>query len=351
MKFLKNSTINRFSNLEIDYLKIVPSYYCSINCKYCYNRLLKQNSKDNPKALLNSLDEFINNQKTSFIAEIIGGEPLEENTLNTSKSLLNRLSRSHLCKKRILSTAVKDIRLLDSLIDYLDFVYLSMDIFNSTNNKKKLSLTKLLQLTNFINCNNVELSIAVMLDGCEDEEDIKNFIFSLIHIGVKNICFGYVKFQHLNTTTLLNYYRLFYFLFFLKYSLTDKIFIGGNILETLDLAVQNITRKRICHCGETSVVLQPDGNVTPSLCQNYYSDNSYSLTEFSKSKMYRWNFLESNRCFNCSLWPFCRGGCMGASIHLYKNYLSPDIEFCSIISKVWEKIEIDMGIIKDYIRM
>jgi len=327
---------------SLGYIKIIPSYKCHKGCPYCYNQYLHQDSNERPDKILVTLESFLKNQKVPFVAEVIGGEPLHVETINTTISVLEIFTNSLSCKKRILSTATEELRTLQTVLNLLDFVYLSTDISPSEMNKKRRSFRQISDFISLLANDRVELSLAVVLYGDEKESDLENFILFAKDLHIKNIGFSYINFRNLSSSEVWNYSKLFHFLFILKYALSNDIFLRGDVLETLNLAVQGIKRQKICDCGESSLVIQPDGTVSPSICLEYRHDSFLNNADFLQMKLERWFALENSSCSNCELWPACRGGCIGESISLYQNHLHRDKVFCSILRYSWDLIKKDL---------
>ncbi|MBC8180275.1 radical SAM protein [candidate division KSB1 bacterium] len=328
--------------MTIDYLKIIPSYRCNKACSYCYNQVLSQQSNAKPSKLFATLEMILDTQDTNFVAEVLGGEPLQSETIETTISVLEMLTHSLHCRKRVLSTAIAKISTLQRVLNLLDFLYLSIDISPSVINRKQISKHQLENINLKLSNTGVDLCLSVVLYGTEKEYDLEEFVLFIKNIGIKNICFGYIGFKDLSLSEVMSYSRLFYFLFILKYAFSDEIFLGGRVLETLDLAVQRIKRQKICHCGETSLVIQPDGSVSPSICVEYNSVHNYSIARYIKMKSERFNVLKDSSCGRCELWSVCHGGCMGESIALYRNHIIQDKVYCSILSKTWRQIKKDI---------
>jgi len=335
-----------YTNQPIDYIQIIPSYRCNRACSYCYNQYFHQDVEEQPDKLIPSLDSFVKRQKIPFVAEVIGGEPLHAGTINTTKSVLEILTHSTFCKKRVLSTACGELRTLKKIIKLIDFVYLSIDISHSVINTKKMDFKRISRVSSFFANEQVELTLAVVLYGDETEKDLENFVLFAKDINIENICFGYIGFNHLTSSEIFNYSKLFYLLFILKNILSKDIFLGGDVLETLELAVQGIRRQKLCSCGESSLVFQPEGIISPSICIKYIPNSSTSCADFIKMKIERRSALENSRCNNCELWPTCLGGCIGASILLYKNHLYREKVFCSILCQCWDLIKKDLEIVE-----
>jgi len=180
------------------------------------------------------------------------------------------------------------------------------------------------------------LSLSVVLYGDETIDDLLEFVLNACTLGIPIITFGYVSFHEHTDSYFKKYLDLFYFLFTLRYAFEGDILLSGNILDTLDLAVRGLERTKICHCGESSVVVLPDGSVTPSIC--FGNDNGIFQKQYINWKRERIFFLERSGCSGCELWKACRGGCMGASVFRSSSHLERDHEFCSLLSSVWEKI-------------
>lgn len=332
----------KHNSQSIDNIKIIPSYKCHKACPYCYNQYLHQDSNERPNKILVTLESFLNNQKVPFVAEVIGGEPLHVETINTTISVLESFTASLFCKKRVLSTATEELKTLQRVLSLLDFVYLSTDISHNAMNRKRRSFRQISDFSSLLANDRVELSLAVVLYGDEKEKDLEKFILLAKNLHIKNIGFSYINFQNLSSSEVWNYSKLFHFLFILKYALSNDIFLRGDVLETLNLAVQGIKRQRICDCGESSLVIQPDGTVSPSICLEYKHDSFLNNEDFLQIKLERWFALENSGCSNCELWPACRGGCIGASISLYQNHFCRDKVYCDILRNSWDLIKKDL---------
>nr|VFK18340.1 MAG: radical SAM additional 4Fe4S-binding SPASM domain-containing protein [Candidatus Kentron sp. LPFa] len=321
---------------SLDYLKIIPSYQCGRDCFYCYNTALEQNCVVSNNGIFITLQDILQNQKQGFSAEILGGEPLHKNTIDTTKALLRILGGNKYCNRRIVATAISSSRIIQNIAEQIDFLYLSFDISPSSRNKKKLDLKKIEYIRYACAEKNAELALSIVLYGDETEDQLVEFVEQAHLLGIRFLAFGYIGFHESTALCIEKYTDIFYCLFVLRYAFEDNILISGDILDTLDFAVRGLKRKRICHCGETSTVILPDGNLAPSIC--FGEGKKAFQIEYLRRKLERMRILELSDCSDCGLWEACKGGCMGAAVSRTGDHLNRDDVFCVLLRSVWEKI-------------
>ena len=328
---------------SLDYLKVVPSYRCERGCSYCYNDALEQSAEGNGQAFFTSIAGVLEQARNSFVAEIIGGEPLERETAARTLQTLEMLDAHPLCRKIILSTALGDSKHLDQVLRWVDFVYFSVDITRAKTNKKRTSKRYLADLVRRIKDSRTELCISVVLDSSESVAEVTSFLNDLVELGVENVCFGFISFSKLNEERVAKYAAVFHALFRAKCILRKEMRIGGDILETLDMHITRQVRSHNCHCGETCVVIQPDGKLSPSICFADKPGSAISFDEYMNAKQQREAALKNSSCGSCELWGACQGGCMGAAVSASGRLLSKDESMCGILCSAWKSIKVDVG--------
>lgn len=327
---------------NLDYLKVIPSYVCNRGCTYCYNVALLQISEHERGQFLRSLANVLGSTRTYFVAEVIGGEPLQHENMVHTLNVLSMLSDSPQCKKCILSTAIGDAKHLSRALPYVDFLYFSMDISHARTNRKRLSKQYLRQLSDLCVQHQTELCISIVMDGSETKNDIADVLNDLLQFGIGNVCFGFTSFFKLDRLSVERYTELFYFIFRAKCVLGSAIRIGGDILESLELHISGKTRSHNCHCGESSLAIQPDGRLSPSIC---FEDSPHSAIPFDRYlllKAERDAGLKCGECGNCELWRVCRGGCMGAAVKVSGQFFSRDESTCDILRSTWGRVLADI---------
>ncbi len=92
---------------DIDYLKVIPSYHCDRGCHYCYNNLLGQEASFGGNNLIDSIREFIREKRSEFVVEVLGGEPLCNDSIGLTISILREFSKSSTCRKKIIINSKK----------------------------------------------------------------------------------------------------------------------------------------------------------------------------------------------------------------------------------------------------
>lgn len=321
-----------------DYWKIVPSYSCNKNCSYCYNKLLKQETPSDNQKQIKVLSDILKNQQVEFVSEIIGGEPLDDLNLLQTQNIIEILTEESLCKKIILTTAIYDIEKIKCIAEKIDFLYLSVDI-DELSEKSIIEQDLILDIVNICKKKSVTLCISVTLSGNESIDDIQKFVLAAQSLGVTNFGFGFISFINHSESIIDKYIDLFYFLVLLRYDLDAKrVFVGGDLIDSIGLALYNQKRSKICNCGDTSFVIQPNGQISPSICYNTFLNNEPD--EFLFLQKEREEKLKMNDCKSCELWDYCFGGCTGNAFVVQNNHYKCDIIFCMIIKGVWKKLNL-----------
>ena len=324
------------------YLKIVPSYRCGRGCKYCYNRFLSQQCVANRQSLLSAIWKIVGAQRKPFTSEILGGEPLIDDTIQTTLSVLSILGDSPHCSQRIIATACGDVEVLAKLRGYAEIAYISTDISRNEANKKVRNANEFRDIQACLESHGIEMIPAVVLWGDESDKDIDEFIFACDDAGIRRVCFGHIAFEAINETRLSHYVNSFYRLMVLKYAMLDRINLGGDVLETLNMIVRGQQRNNSCHCGESSLVIQPDGSVTANLCADLNDLRSLSIADYLEMKRERLLLLPRAECVGCKFWGACQGGCMGQSIKMNRSHLAREENFCRLLKGIWTRIERDI---------
>lgn len=321
-----------------DYWKIVPSYSCNKSCSYCYNNLLKQEIPSNNETQIKVLKDILKYQQVEFVSEIIGGEPLYDLNLQQTRNIIKILKEESLCKQLILTTAIYDIEKINCVLEKIDIIYLSVDI-DELSEKSIIKEDFIIDVLEVCIKKNVSLCLSVTLSGNESVDDILKFVLTASDIGITNFEFGFISFISHSKSVIDKYIEIFYFLVLLKFDLvTQRVHIGGDLIDTIDLAINNQKRSKICNCGDTSFVIQPNGQISPSICYNSFLNNEPD--EFMNIQKKREEKLKMNDCKFCELWDYCFGGCSGNAFVVQNNHYKCDIIFCKIIKGVWEKLNI-----------
>lgn len=321
-----------------DYWKIVPSYSCKKSCSYCYNNLLKQKIPSDNETQMKVLKDILKYQEVEFVSEIIGGEPLDDLNLQQTQNIIKILKEEILCKQLILTTAIYDIEKISCVLEKIDVLYLSVDI-DELSEKSIIKENFIPDIVELCKKKSVSLCISVTLSGNESIDDILRFVLTSKDIGITNFGFGFISFINHSKSIIDRYIEIFYFLVLLKYDLeTQRVHIGGNMIDTIDLAINNQKRTRICNCGDTSFVIQPNGQISPSICYNSFLNNEPD--EFIIIQKKREEKLKMGDCKCCELWDYCFGGCTGNAFVVQNNHYKCDIVFCNIIKGVWEKLNL-----------
>lgn len=325
------TTLNCKNEIE---LKVIPSYHCDINCKYCYNKYISKHYQPNYERLRNSLSRFLLKKEINAIVEIIGGEPLSSHTYNETKCLVDYIISLKRNIKIVLQTGSSDTEKIRELIPKIDGLSYSIDLSISP---KVSNLEKLETIAGICKDNDVSIQIQTLLSPEDNIENIYQFINTCISHDIAWIGIDYPKYQRyskeeLDTqisiySTLIRHLKQF-----------EGISIGGAVIESVIDFFGGCIYSSSCMCGEKSITIQPDGSISPSL---HLDGNEFpSLDIFIEQKIKRERQLRKGYCSECEIWDVCHGGCMGHAKFLTGDFYNPDDEFCYLLSGVIKAVKI-----------
>lgn len=324
------TTLNCKNEIEI---KLIPSYHCDLNCKYCYNKYISNNYQQNYKKLKNSLSEFLLKNESNTIVEIIGGEPLSSCNYDETKSIIDYLFSLQRNIKVVLQTGSSNIEKLDKMIPKIDGLSYSIDLSNSP---KASNLKNLENITKICKDNDVSIQIQTLLSPTDSLESIYKFINVCTLYGVGWIGIEYPNYQRYSKeeldaqiyvySTLITHLKQF-----------EDISVGGAIIESVVDFFSGYKYSSPCMCGEKSITIQPDGSVSPSL--HFEPIEFPTLDDYIEKKFYREQLLRKGNCSECKIWDVCLGGCMGHAKFLTGDFYKPDKEFCYLLLGVIKKLK------------
>lgn len=325
------TTLNCKNEIE---LKVIPSYHCDINCKYCYNKYISKNYQPNYERLKNSLSRFLLKKEINAIVEIIGGEPLSSYNYDETKSVIDYIISLKRNIKIVLQTGSSDTEKILEIIPKIDGLSYSIDLSISP---KVSNLEKLETIAGICKDNNVSIQIQTLLSPEDNIENIYQFINTCIYHGIRWIGIEFPNYQRYSKEELdrqiITYSELIRHL-----KLFEGISVGGAVIESVTDFLGGGIYSSSCMCGEKSITIQPDGSISPSLHLEY---NEFpSLDIFIEKKIRRERQLRKGYCYECEIWDVCHGGCMGHAKFLTGDFYNPDNEFCYLLSRVIRTVKL-----------
>ncbi len=312
-------------------IKVIPSYYCNINCKYCYNNGIDRCFiEPDPLKIKKQLDLlFQQSQKNvNAVVEIIGGEPLSPLTFPITCEIIDHLRSQNTNLKIVLQTGTSDIKKLQEIIPRIDGLSYSIDISSSP---KAKNIQNLLKISDDCKKHSVITQIQTILDVSDDPETIIEFIKSCESCDVGWIGLEYPQYQR-NSKNVMDRQISVYLKIIESLNDISQIIVGGAIIESaLDYAHGNLYSSS-CMCGEKSITIQPDGTITPSL--HFFLNKKVTIQEFANLKKNRSTQLRNGICSECKYWMVCYGGCMAHADFLTGDPSNRDEEYCYLLSNV-----------------
>lgn len=325
-----------------NYLKVVPTYECSRGCHYCYNTLLGQQAPPEPESMLRSLDQILKSVRAPIWIELIGGEPLQRPALGVSRQVLDRVRGDSNCAGVVLSTAISAPAVLRPVIPHLSRIYISLDASAGSGNRKRFRDPSIRRIVDMCASSGVELVMSCVLFGDETSEDIARFIDRLASLGVRACGFAHQSATYLSQAKIATAIDQYYELFKLKLALRDSFAICGTILDSTELHFRNGLRLGACECGLRSVVLEPDGGLSPGVCMDHRR-GIMSVDEFSVIRSARPQRLLQGVCGTCPLWEVCHGGCVSEAIRLHGTPYERATAHCQILLGVTRRVRADVA--------
>jgi radical SAM protein with 4Fe4S-binding SPASM domain len=327
---------------EFAYLKVIPSYVCTRGCDYCYNVLLAQETSLDVAKLLDGVDEALRQAPRPVHVELIGGEPLQSPGLDVTIDLVERLSRNPQCAGIVLSTAMVAPDRLSRVIPLLSRVYLSMDLSNSKDNRKRLHIQRLRSVAELCDAHGVDLCLSTVLFGDESADELSRYVEDAKSSGVKSIGFTHRTASPMSKAEIAATVDQYHHLFRLRLAERPEIEIFGSMLDSIELSIIGGSRKAPCECGRNSVVVEPDGTLSPGVCFDHRRGR-YSIMQFTQLRSERPAHLLEGMCGTCRLWSVCQGGCVSEAIRLNGSPLTRANLECEIIRGLASLIERDIA--------
>lgn len=315
-------------------IKVIPSYNCDLNCSYCYNKNVNENYYlENLDNILKTLDGILLRKDLNVIVDIIGGEPLSNKTFSTTEKIIDHLIYLKKNTKIVLQTGTPNIERITKLIPKIDVLSYSMDLSESP---KAFNIKNMEKISETCRDYGVLIQILTTLSLKDNVETICQFIENCTLYGIRWIGMVFPEYQ-LYTKEQLDKQICVYFELLKRLNNFKDITVGGIMIESVLDFLQGKKYFSRCICGERSVVIQPDGSITPSI--HFELNKSLSLENFNIIKFQRRSMLENNECAGCKIWNICLGGCMGHANFIAKDFLQPDKEFCYVLSGIINKLK------------
>jgi len=315
-------------------IKIIPSYHCDINCKYCYN---KENDiafyPCNYNDLICQLDRVFQRDDMNAIVEIIGGEPLSAKNYPLTKHLISYLNNLNKNIKIVLQTGSASLDKIVDLIPLIDGLSYSIDLSFSPKVKNIKHLDTICK-----ECQkySVTSQIQTILSNNDNPEDIFKFMKVCASHEIGWIGMQYPQYQRYTKSELESQVEIYLQIINFMDSFVE-LNVGGAIIESACDYIQGVSYSSSCMCGEKSITIQPDGTITPSLHNTL--NKKYNLTEFARLKEERCSILKDGICSCCQFWSVCHGGCMAHAEFITGNAYSRDVEYCYVLSNVLSRID------------
>ncbi len=320
-------------------LKVIPSYHCSMNCSYCYNKSIYNTYKEDIKTLLTNLSDTLMRNDRAVIVELIGGEPLSSHSYPITKTILeylNSLSNGNI--KLILQTGSHNIGKIQELIPKIDGLSYSIDVSSSP---KALNIDRLEKITDCCDRYGVAVQIQTILSPIDTLDDVCRLTELCSSYGANWIGVCYPQYLSYDINSLNRQIDIYYRLI-KKINNFKNISIGGTVIECVINLLNGWAYKSFCTCGEDCLTIQPDGHISP--CLYLKPDEFISIDDFVRAKHLRERKLREGNCSECNLWDICYGGCMVHAKFLTGDFNSNDGEFCYIMRSLINMIHSDNSI-------
>jgi radical SAM protein with 4Fe4S-binding SPASM domain len=296
---------------DLSLLQVVVTHSCKRNCGYCYNKLLNQETLPDAEQLMNSLTHVLDASVNPLTIEVIGGEPLESGIIQVTENVLRTAHEHPNCRGTILCTAVCEPKKVQALLNYTDYVYLSIDTSLRESNVKKLNQDKIREVAKLVTESGSGMSVSTILFGDETKAHLQDFIDCLVKVGVDSVGFAYPYATSLSDFEINRFSEQFHWLYQLKLLNEGVIRLHGELLENIDLYVSGRSRPCHCSCGKNAVVIEPNGELTMGICFDHMKEVPTDWQELRKQIYMRQEYLlKSEPCKSCTLWTVCYGGCL-----------------------------------------
>ena len=330
LEISEQAFLHRTQHCQIE-IKIIPSYHCNINCKYCYNNGIDNGFyNENLPLIKNQLDRIFQqtHNNVSVIVEIIGGEPLSPKIFPVTCEIIHNLRQQNANIKIVVQTGTSDIEKIYQIIPLVDGLSYSIDISSSP---KVKNAQNLLKICHECQEHSVLTQIQTILDISDNPKTIIEFIKTCESSGAGWIGLEYPQYQRYSQNLMDHQISVYLELIEALKGIT-QITIGGAIIEsTLDYIHGN-SYSSSCMCGEKSITIQPDGSISPSL--HFFINKKNTIPEFLNLKKIRSSALRDGICGECDYWGVCHGGCMAHAEFLTGSSMNRDEEYCYILSNV-----------------
>lgn len=312
------------------YLKVIPTFSCARGCFYCYNDLLKQRASPDYPRLLGTLVKVLARAPEPMDVEIIGGEPLEFTSVEQTLGIIDTIERSRY-RSLTISTAQATSIHLPLVIGRVSRIYLSIDISRSPRNRKRLRGDRLRALVRRCADAGTEICTSSVLFGDETPEELDGFVELLIDCGVPMAGFTHQTATPLSLDDVAAFGGSLFRLMELRYACANEIEIVGAIIDDLDLWIRGASRSGACECGDTSMVIEPDGSIGSQLCRDHLNGPPITPAELLEHKRTRLIALEQGECAGCDLWEVCRGGCLTEAVRFGAGSHARAPYFCAVL--------------------
>ena len=309
---INNERICEFKDRSIKGLTVIPSWYCSAKCSYCY---AASHKKDETTLTEQKVEEFIkkfninvNNIKGGMF---LGGDPLEK--LDIVKYVINRFPKTDWT---ICTAFPVDDDIIEDLLSFIMFkknveISLSIDLDNSLRykastekNRKDKNIYWFNRFYNYIG-NRIRIKATLNRDAVKIDE-LRKSIPKTARINFDGVGYGFEDIRLSDNKSLEDIKNL--------YDNELHKFINGEVtlnntffanLFPMTNRESLITTARTCGCGFSYYTLLPDGNLSycdspgkPLLNENLYSE------ELVKDAI-----KTTGVCKECNYLKLCGGSC------------------------------------------
>lgn len=324
---------------SVHYVKVISSYLCSRGCGYCYNTILGQSIASEPARVLASLQDIIKSAEGSLDVEFIGGEPLQRPIRDETLKLLRFAKESGTVRQVFMSSALTSAKVMSIAMPFIDSLYLSVD-FTSSGNRKPLNASQLSRVVSIAAKENTAISVSSVLHGDETLDDMLRFIEVLETCGIKSWGFSHQSYLGLSPALLSRYTNQYYDAFRVSVVVGDRVSVSNGIIDSLKIQLKGGSRDAACECARHSVVIEPDGSLSPGVCQDHVRGR-LSPKEFIPLQETRSTRLQASECKGCPLWNVCYGGCMTEATRLTGSPNGRSIVECHLLTELHRRVSFD----------
>ena len=188
--YIKKNIFKNFIKISFKNIKrfvFVPTFYCNLSCKYCFERKLYNNKSLFNKKILSAAFKTIKTiSNDNYKIELYGGEPLLPSTFKIVKDIFN-FSLLYKSKITLITNGIYIKKFLNDIIiikDFIEMIQITLDGIPHINNNRRFFKSgrgtfKIISknINSLINNNiNVCLRVNIDINNIDSIPDLYNYI-------------------------------------------------------------------------------------------------------------------------------------------------------------------------------